>query len=82
MQNWSWSDPAAYAYAITTADGADQANGPFRGFMVGVSGDVKVTTYGDTTATFTNVTAGVVHPIRVKRFWATGTTATDIVAVK
>ena len=52
-----------------------------RGLYVGVSGDVKVTLAGGTVATFKDLSAGVVHPLSVKRVWSTDTTATDIVAL-
>jgi len=50
------------------------------GLYVGTSGDLKVTTINGNTVTFRNCPVGIV-PVRAKRVWATGTTATDIVAL-
>jgi hypothetical protein len=47
---------------------------------IGTSGDVTVTTVGGNDVTFANVPVGVL-PIRVKRVWATGTSATGIIAI-
>lgn len=52
-----------------------------RGILVGVSGDLNVIMASGTTALLKAVTAGVVHPLSVKRILATDTTATDIVAL-
>jgi hypothetical protein len=49
--------------------------------MVGVAGAVKVTFFDGTTVTFGTLVAGVIHPLRVKRVFATGTTATGIIGV-
>ena len=46
---------------------------------VGVAGDVKVTMVSGETVTFTALANGF-HPILVNRIWATGTTATNIMA--
>ena len=42
---------------------------------VGSTGDVKVTTAQGTDVTFTAVPAGTVLPVRIKKVFATGTTA-------
>ena len=42
---------------------------------VGSAGDVKVTTAQGTDVTFTAVPAGTVLPVRIKKVFATGTTA-------
>lgn len=68
------------AFAVTPNDGVDLAH-TTRGLYVGVSGDVKVTTNNGDTVVFTGMAAGVIHPIGVKRVWATLTTATNIVGV-
>jgi hypothetical protein len=75
------TEPAANAAAITPNNGADLAANT-RGLYVGVSGDVKVDMVtGGTGITFVSLAAGIVHPLQVKRVYATGTTATSIVAV-
>jgi len=66
---------------ITPDDNTD-LSASTRGLYVGASGDVTVIMERDTAAiTFTALAAGVVHPLRVKRVLATGTTATGIVGV-
>jgi hypothetical protein len=81
--------PAGYALAVTPAD-ADLAlpNGVYtRGLYVGVAGDVTVkmasedVETGTDTVTFTGVLAGSILPIRVAQVRATGTTASEIVAL-
>ena len=71
--------PALYVDAVTPDDAADLSR-PSRALNVAQSGAVRVTTVtGDTGTVF--VAAGAAFPIRVVRVWATGTTATGIVAL-
>jgi len=51
------------------------------GLYVGVSGNVKVRLISGNDATFVGLAAGVVHPIQFTHVYATGTTATSILAV-
>jgi hypothetical protein len=74
------NSPADNAFAITTDDDTDLTNFT-RGLYVGVSGDVKVDLVASGTVVFTDLIAGVIHPIRAKRVYATGTTATNIVGL-
>jgi hypothetical protein len=48
---------------------------------VGGYGDVKVDTVGGDTVVFPGVNGGTFFPVQVTRVYATGTTATDIVAL-
>ena len=48
---------------------------------VGGAGNVKVLTVGRDEVTFTGVQAGTFMPVQVLRVFATGTTATSIVAL-
>lgn len=73
-------DPAGGAMAVTPNDSADFEQ-VARGIYVGVSGDLKVDLADGDTVTFVTIAAGVIHPIQVRKVYATGTTATDIVAV-
>lgn len=74
-------EPAANAAAITPNNGADLAANT-RGLYVGVSGDVKVDMVtGGTGVTFVGLAAGIIHPLQVKRVYATGTTALNIVGL-
>lgn len=55
-----------------------------QGLYIGVSGDVTVTLENmtdDTNITLKDLAAGVIHPLKIKRVWETGTTATDIIAL-
>lgn len=72
--------PLDRASVITPADGTDL---PFetRAFMVGIAGDVSVTTASGDTVTLPALVAGVIYPIALHRVRATGTTAQTIVAL-
>ena len=48
---------------------------------VGGDGDIKVTTAGGDEVTFVGLSAGTFIPVQVLKVWATGTNATDIVAL-
>ena len=51
-----------------------------RALYIGVSGDVKVTAKDGGTATFLSVPIGIL-PVMTNQVFATGTTATDIIAL-
>lgn len=72
---------ATGAVAVTTSDSTDLARGATKALYIGGAGNVAVITSGGDTITFTAITVGSFHPISVKRVLATGTTATNIVAV-
>lgn len=72
--------PARNAFAVTPHD-TNELTAHTRGIYVGVTGNVKVTTSGGDAVTFVGLAAGVIHPIRAKIIWSTGTTATSIVGV-
>lgn len=69
------------AVAVTPSDTVDLASGPTRGLYIGGAGNVVVIMADGTTATFTALAVGVVHPISVARVKATLTTATTILAL-
>jgi len=69
--------PAQYAFAITA--GASPLAHVTRGIYVGVSGNITVTTDGGDSVEFTNLAAGVIHPIAATH--VTAATATGIVGV-
>lgn len=74
------SDPAAFASAIVPADGTNLSS-PTRGIYVGVTGNLTVRMFrGQNTITFLNVPVGIL-PIQVDRVLATGTTATQLIAL-
>lgn len=74
------ASPADIGFDITPHNTNDLAVYT-RGIYVGVSGDVKVDLVNSGTITFANLAAGIIHPIRAKRVYATGTAATGIVGV-
>lgn len=78
------SDPFGGAVAVAPNDAADLAQ-VTRGLYVGGAGNVKVDlldTQGNrTTATFTALPVGIIHPLRVIRVYLTGTTATNVLAL-
>jgi hypothetical protein len=75
------SQPATAAFAITPNDGADLAKYT-RALYIGVSGDVKVDMIdGGTGIVFKAVAVGIL-PIAVKRVYATGTAATNIIGLQ
>lgn len=75
------SSNAQGAVVITPNDSADLTTVPTKGIYIGVTGDVKVTLNDGSTVTFTSLSSGVIHPLSVKRVFAIGTTATNILAV-
>lgn len=72
--------PATTGQAVTPSDTVDLTN-VSRWLFVGGAGNVVVITSAGTTLTFTGVAAGTLLPIRVSRVKATGTTATNMVAL-
>lgn len=76
------SDPVGHAVAVTPSDSTDTGLfGASTALYVGVGGDVKLTTFHGDTVTFVSLAPGW-HPIRVRRVWATGTTATNMIVVR
>lgn len=74
------SSSAREAFDITPNDDAD-LEFETRGVYIGVSGDLHVTMAGGGEVTFTELAGGIVHPLRVHRVHATGTTATNILGM-
>lgn len=73
------TSPGEHAAAVTPSNSTDMAQA-CRALYIGVSGDVKVTTTGGETVTFVGVPIGPL-PMRCVRVFATGTTATNIIAI-
>lgn len=71
--------PGRDAVSVTLNDSVDLADFA-RALYIGVTGDVKITTLGDTDITFKNVPVGF-FPFGAKRVWATGTAASEILAI-
>lgn len=73
------TDPAYGAKAVTPSDSTNLSG--VRALYIGVSGDVAIMAPGSGTAvTFKSVAVGIL-PVQCRRVMATGTTATDIVAL-
>jgi hypothetical protein len=71
--------PGQAAFAITPNDTANI--NPTRGVYVGGTGTLKVDMADGSTVTFTGILAGQVHPLAVRRVYATGTSATTIIGI-
>jgi len=71
--------PAEDIFSITPDDG-NELEYVTRGFVFGVTGAIKILTLNDTEITIPEgvLSPGVIHPIRVKKVFATGTTASNI----
>lgn len=72
--------PATRALAVTPSDSTALTLFP-RALYIGGAGAVSVLTLGGDTVTFSGLAAGQILPVRVQRVNATGTTATNIVAM-
>lgn len=73
--------PLVHLVNVTPDDANDLAH-VTRAVYIGAAGALKVTTVGGETITIPSAVlgAGVAHKMRVTRIWATGTTATPIMA--
>lgn len=72
--------PCEGLLTVTPDDGADLAQ-VSRALYIGGAGDVAVTLKDGSTGTFSSAPAGMILPIRATRVLATGTTATNIIAM-
>jgi hypothetical protein len=73
------SSPPTHAFAVIPDDATDLQQ-PSRCINVGITGNVLVTMLGNEIVTL-RVAAGVTFPVRARRIWATGTTATNLVVM-
>lgn len=71
---------AKRAVLVTPSDTVDLTKPAHKGLYIGVSGAVRITTVGGSDVTFTAVPVGF-FPVTAIRVWATGTTATNIIAL-
>ena len=67
--------------AVTPSDTHPIKGGPARALYVGVTGDVTAINENGVAVTLSGVPAGAVLPIATARVNATGTTATNLVAL-
>lgn len=73
------TDPSTFGVAITTSDSVNLPNGLCRGIHVGVGGTITLI-QADLVVPYI-VVAGSYYPYECTRVNATGTTATDLVAL-
>ena len=73
--------PAEDAVAVTPSDSTDLGK-DVRGLYIGGAGDVAVFTRSGNTVTFVAVPVGSILPISVSKVLSTGTSASNIVALK
>jgi len=69
------------AVAITLADADVDLGFTAKAFFVGGAGNLKVTTGAGDAVTLNGLAAGTTVFLQVRRFWSTGSTATNIVAL-
>ena len=72
--------PAGDAFDITPSDIVDLES-VTRGIYCGIGGDLHVTMKSGREITFKNLAGEMTHGIRIKKIFATGTTATDIIGL-
>lgn len=72
---------AVDAKAVTPSDTVNLPNGPARAVYVGSGGDLRIVTGGGSDVTFFNVLSGQLLPVMAVRVFASGTNASNIVAV-
>ena len=78
--NTRGSNPAENAAAVTPHDSNDLTN-VARALYIGGTGNVKVDTAAGDTVIFYAAPVGAIIPVRVKRVYSTGTTATNITSI-
>lgn len=78
--NTGLDDPAVHADSVSPHDTNDLAIFS-RAIYIGGAGNLALITVGGDTVTFTNMSAGMIYPIRASRILATGTTATGIISL-
>lgn len=74
------ASPAENGASVTPSDTVDLTTAA-RALWVGGAGTVKVYTTKGATLTFVGLSAGTLLPVRVRRVYSTGTTATSILAL-
>ena len=77
----SLTSPATAGETIVPNDGADLAH-VTRGLYVGATGSVAAVLVSGDEVVFSDMQAGVLYPLRVKRLKATGTTAAGLVGLR
>lgn len=76
----SLAGPASHGFSVTPSDSALLSE-TTRGIYVGTGGDIAALMLSGASVTFPAVPAGSVLPVRLTKIMATGTTASNIVAL-
>ena len=71
---------ASGAFAIVPNDSANLTKYTY-GIYVGGTGNLKVDMEDGSTVTYSSVPVGFHHNLRIKKVYATGTTATNLIAL-
>lgn len=77
-KNVQIASPVTGAFVVTPNDSTDIAEVSMN-LYIGTGGTLKVTMMDGSVVSYAAIAAGR-HPLRVKRVWSTGTSATGIVA--
>lgn len=73
-------DPLRAALTVQPSDTEDLGI-ESRALLLGAGGDVRLTLADGDTITLKGLRDGVLYPLAIRRVWATGTTAADIVVL-
>lgn len=65
---------------ITPSNDANLAR-EARAIFIGIGGNLKISTQYGNTVTFMNLVRGQILPVQVVKVWATGTTASNLIAL-
>jgi hypothetical protein len=76
----SLAGPASHGFAVTPSD-STLLSETTRGLYVGTTGNIAALMLSGASVTFSSVPAGAVLPVRLTKIMATGTTASNIVAL-
>jgi hypothetical protein len=72
--------PASHGFAVTPSD-STLLSETTRGIYVGTGGSIAALMASGASVSFASVPAGTTLPVRLTKIMATGTTASDIVAL-
>jgi hypothetical protein len=76
---WSASDPATGAVAISYGGGNQSLSTWGRGVYISTAGNLAVVMIDGTAVTFTGLLAGTIYPIAIKQVTQAGSTAAGLV---
>lgn len=76
----SIAGPASHGFAVTPSD-SSLLSETTRGIYIGTEGNIAALLLSGASVTFSSVPAGSLLPVRLTKIMATGTTASNIVAL-